>query len=250
MKCKYCHADIERGAQFCTSCGKDLSVFDKCVNCGELLEKDTRHCPYCGTEQPHKEVAEPKGSKKWIWAVACILLLCVIGGGFYFLKGNIFGWSQAGETDSSVAVENDAAEAPDISKGFLVKSHYGYYFYVPKFLTEGEQEFELAKDNQVYYKNNGYSLLISVEESDIESQFWMYDTMRSRAGAEPYEESMKTIENDYMKVDDKSESVLLIIQSKGDKMCGTMYFTYPNGGKAIVDEAIEKSIQKTRENDV
>ena len=34
------------------------------------------------------------------------------------------------------------------------------------------------------------------------------------------------------------------------QMCGTMYFTYPNGGKAIVDEAIEKSIQKTRENDV
>ena len=146
--------------------------------------------------------------------------------------------------------EHNVEETPDVSKGFYVEVNYGYYFYTPRFLREGEQQGELTKDNNVFYESKGYSLNISVDESDIESQFWMYNTMRSRAGDEPYEESMKTKEEDYLKVDDNSGSILLIMQSKGSKMCGTMYFTYPEGGKAIVDEAIEKSIQKTRENDV
>lgn len=146
--------------------------------------------------------------------------------------------------------EQNVEETPDVSKGFYVEVNHGYYFYTPRFLREGEQQRELTKDNNVFYESKGYSLNISVDESDIESQFWMYNTMRSRAGDEPYEESMKTKEEDYLKVDDNSGSILLIMQSKGSKMCGTMYFTYPEGGKAIVDEAIEKSIQKTRENDI
>lgn len=142
------------------------------------------------------------------------------------------------------------SESPDLSKGFYVEVHYGYYFYIPRFLTEGEQQGELAKGNSAFYENKGYSLNISVDETDIESQFWMYDKMRSRNGGDAYEESMITKNKDYWKIDDKSGSILLIMQSKDNKMCGTMYFTYPEGGKAIVDEAIEKSIQKTRENDV
>lgn len=79
----------------------------------------------------------------------------------------------------------------------------------------------------------------------------MYDKMRSRNGEyDVYEESMITKNKDYWKVDDNSGSILLIMQSKDNKKCGTMYFTYPDGGKAIVEEAIEKSIRKTRENDV
>ena len=74
--------------------------------------------------------------------------------------------------------------------------------------------------------------------------------MYCRNGDDAYEESMITKNKDYWKVDDKTGSILLIMQSKNDNMCGTMYFTYPKGGKGIIEEAIEKSIEKTRENDV
>lgn len=108
MKCIYCHAEIEQDAQFCTNCGKNLSKFNRCVNCGELLDRDTVFCPYCGTEQKKEEevIESPKESiqesqqedlantlqpyeetksKKGIWILLAILLLCVIAGaGYYF----------------------------------------------------------------------------------------------------------------------------------------------------------------------
>ena len=110
MKCKYCNADIEQDAQFCTNCGKDLSKFNRCVKCGELLDSDTVFCPYCGTKQSKKDEVKEQNvqkvlsqesqpetvddtlqsdeeisSKKWVWIVlSLILLAAIVGGGYYF----------------------------------------------------------------------------------------------------------------------------------------------------------------------
>ena len=383
MKCKYCNAEVAPNAIFCTVCGGDLSKLDKCVNCGEFIDKGAMVCPHCGTEQP-QFVSTQKGSseKRLRMALFGVLIAGAIAGGIYFfclsgqsnpelaesspivmaddeshdvdtangerlptadeVERNFNGeysaelrrleglaWKEPGfgeisymgvpcsdcevkslklkeinvtspTTASATAVVNygnedyletqtnsvkliledghwviddydgwhdeltqhfsqanettdddQAEEFSEMSKGFYVEVNYGYYFYIPRFLREGEQQGELAKNNSALYENNGYSLHISVDESDIEGQFWMYDKMRSRNGEyDVYEESMITKNKDYWKVDDNSGSILLIMQSKDNKKCGTMYFTYPDGGKAIVEEAIEKSIRKTRENDV
>ena len=93
MKCKYCNADIEQDAQFCPSCGKDLSKFNKCIKCGELLDCDTVFCPHCGTEQPHEEKVEVKenGFKKWLLIISVIVLLLGAGAWYLFSNGFLFG---------------------------------------------------------------------------------------------------------------------------------------------------------------
>lgn len=94
MKCKYCQAEIEQDAMFCTNCGKDLSKFPRCVKCGEILDEDSEFCPYCGTKQPKEEPIlneeEPKRSKKWLWIVGCLALLILIIGGalLYFNRSS------------------------------------------------------------------------------------------------------------------------------------------------------------------
>lgn len=108
MKCKYCNAEIEQDAQFCPNCGKDLSKFMKCVKCSEILDDDTVFCPHCGTEQPHDEKEEATNSKKWIWGLAVVLLVGLIGGGYYFLN-------QTGSvsSNSAVAVDSDSIAVVD-----------------------------------------------------------------------------------------------------------------------------------------
>lgn len=84
MKCKYCNAEVAPNARFCTTCGGDLSKLDKCARCGEFIEKSESVCPHCGTEQP-QIIQRESGSKKGIWIILAIVLLCVIGGaGYYF----------------------------------------------------------------------------------------------------------------------------------------------------------------------
>ena len=122
MKCKYCNAEIEQDAQFCTNCGKDLSKFKRCVSCGELLDRDTEFCPFCGTKQTLEEqnlpegMAEPlqleekKGSKKWLWAVIAVILLAIIGGGTYFATNGGLGskaLAEAVDSDSFAVVDGD-----------------------------------------------------------------------------------------------------------------------------------------------
>ena len=123
MKCRFCDSDIEQDAQFCPNCGKDLSKFSKCVKCGELLDNDTVFCPHCGTEQPRKVVEEKTKSRKGVWIIASILLLCALArGGCYFYDKNNGGVSlpvatdptqavvERIETDSTMAVEDEIVE--------------------------------------------------------------------------------------------------------------------------------------------
>ena len=81
MKCKYCNAEVAPNARFCTTCGGDLSKFDKCVNCGEYIDKGISVCPHCRTEQPHEEKVEVEksSSKKWLLVLPLIVLLVGAG---------------------------------------------------------------------------------------------------------------------------------------------------------------------------
>ena len=108
MKCKYCNAEVAPNARFCTSCGGDLSKFDKCVNCGEYIDKGASTCPHCGTEQPQLVQPQKSGSKKWLWIIGAIILLCILGGGgYYFFMSDTLSY----ESENVVAqVEETAAE--------------------------------------------------------------------------------------------------------------------------------------------
>lgn len=111
MKCKYCNAEVQPNVRFCTTCGGDLSKFDKCVNCGEFIDKGISICPNCGAEQHHNDVAERTGSKKWMWAVIAVILLAIIGGGAYFATNGGF---------DSKAVDSDSIEVLDPSDSIAI----------------------------------------------------------------------------------------------------------------------------------
>ena len=154
MKCKYCNADIEKDAQFCPNCGKDLSSFKKCVKCGELLDNETVFCPNCGTGQPHKEVVEePTGSKKWLWAAICLVLLALVGGGIYYFTQDGFTNNAAdnqGETENTIVSEDDSKDEPTITFGQM----WEFYSYAAG--ANGWSE-TLLKNLSRYFKEIGYT---------------------------------------------------------------------------------------------
>lgn len=175
MKCKYCNAEIEQDAQFCTNCGKDLSKFKRCVSCGELLDRDTEFCPFCGTKQTLEEqnlpegMAEPlqleekKGSKKWLWAVIAVILLAIIGGGAYFATNGGLGSKALAE-----AVDSDSIIAPDIQSLDGITTRL-YEIYI--------NGFKLQDDEAVnkYFSEEFRALYKKVDEIDNNSGemgFW------------------------------------------------------------------------------
>ena len=98
MKCKYCNAELNKDAQFCTSCGKDLSKFVRCIKCGELIDSKDQFCTNCGTEKIYiveeENVYEEDQQKvkktskgKWILGIFLLLLLAAVG---YFIYENMW----------------------------------------------------------------------------------------------------------------------------------------------------------------
>lgn len=85
MTCRYCNAEVAPSARFCTNCRGDLSIFDKCVNCGELIDKGTSVCPYCGTRQPQKRHNRQNDSKMLKWILGCVLLLGILCVRYYLI---------------------------------------------------------------------------------------------------------------------------------------------------------------------
>ena len=110
MKCKYCNAEVQPNARFCTSCGGDLSKFDKCVNCGEFIDKGESTCPHCGTEQPQLVQPQKSGSKTWLWIVVAILLLGILGSGGYLFLSNKDGRHAFVQETDSIAEIDDSVE--------------------------------------------------------------------------------------------------------------------------------------------
>jgi len=102
MKCKFCRAEIEHDAQFCTNCGKDLSIFDKCVKCGKLLDSDTVFCPYCGTEQPKYEDSENLEERSSYTKIFIAILGILILGGLCYYLSSRSSIDNIGDTNKSI----------------------------------------------------------------------------------------------------------------------------------------------------
>ena len=137
MKCKYCNAEVAPNARFCTTCGGDLSKLDKCINCGEFIEKGESVCPHCGTEQPVRLAEAKTSSKNWLWVIlSLILLAAIIGSGYYFYDMNSGNKMLVEEPDSTIIEGVDSTSiASDAAKEFI-ESMYKDFFENKNFDTE------------------------------------------------------------------------------------------------------------------
>lgn len=52
MKCYKCGTNNKSDANFCRSCGLDLSYRPVCNECGNILNKKDRFCIHCGLHNP------------------------------------------------------------------------------------------------------------------------------------------------------------------------------------------------------
>lgn len=102
MKCKFCHAEIDIDAKFCTNCGKDLSKLRRCTNCHEIIDDDSDFCPYCGSKQPDVKVCPNCGSYLDLSERAC----AKCGYSFYKEKETV---SIASQSQQEISV-NDPQE--------------------------------------------------------------------------------------------------------------------------------------------
>ena len=123
MKCKYCQAEIEQDAQFCTNCGKDLSNLPRCVKCGEILDDGSEFCPCCGTKQPKQEspqIEKAKGKTKF-WIVGGIIaILIIIGCGLFYYSQTKDNNEQT-ESDSTAVVTEETKATDNISFEDMLK---------------------------------------------------------------------------------------------------------------------------------
>lgn len=94
MKCQYCNSELRQGAKFCSNCGKEVSDIthkEKTVYVTEP-QKDN----VADTLEPYES---GRSSKKWIWILGVVLLLCIVGGGWLFLNDGHFGNEVAAPTE-------------------------------------------------------------------------------------------------------------------------------------------------------
>lgn len=123
MKCKYCQAEIEQDAQFCTNCGKDLSNLPRCVKCGEILDNNAEFCPYCGTKQPEQEkpqIEKPKGKKKY-WLVGIVIAVLIITGCSLFYYSQTKDHNEQAETDTTAVISGEVKMTDNISFEDMLK---------------------------------------------------------------------------------------------------------------------------------
>ena len=240
MKCKYCNSDIEQDAQFCTNCGKDLSKFNKCIKCGELLDEKTDFCPYCGTEQPHEVVVDEEkvSSKKWIWAIIGVLLVALIGGGYYFLsqnEGKTLGLAEAVDSDSIAVVDAE----------YDIHSIEGITVRMTEILNEGMSmadrdavnKFFSKEYREIYYKVEEYDKK-NIPEGEI--GFWDFSLWGDGQGG------IGNFHSDVLGVQNiKDSSALVIVEYVSDEMRDTKMTTNFNlvfeDGNWLINEITDEN---------
>ncbi len=147
-ECSKCKAMMEDDALFCGVCGTkfdmeetELHVEEQpvieekyCIHCGKSMEADSLYCPHCGKPQEVEEVKpnapqeqkqeeeplqkeettyeweEEKKSKTWLWILGSVLLLGILGGGYYLMNNQ-----EEGEDVSAYVQETDSIQGISVS---------------------------------------------------------------------------------------------------------------------------------------
>lgn len=147
-ECPKCKAIMEDDALFCGVCGTKFDVEEMephaeeqpvieekyCIHCGKAMEADSLYCPYCGkpqeveeikpevpqdkkqeeeplqNEEPTYEWEEEKKSKTWLWILGAVLLLGILGGGYYLMNNQ-----EEGEDVSAYVQETDSIQGISVS---------------------------------------------------------------------------------------------------------------------------------------
>lgn len=152
-----------------------------CIHCGEIIEEDSAFCPYCGKPQtmedtkatepeqietpvvvdelkevPRQEISddqtceleEEDKSKKWVWILCAIVLLCIIGGAGYFYTNNqediplyVQDIDSIAENTDSIAPKDDTSSMDmDVEQGLKevlsALITYNGEMYLPEHFTE------------------------------------------------------------------------------------------------------------------
>lgn len=77
LVCKKCNTINEESNTSCSKCGEPMYEVYDCHNCGEIIEKDTVFCPYCGS----RRLVELKSFNKVLkWVFLSQLAMVVIQG--------------------------------------------------------------------------------------------------------------------------------------------------------------------------
>ena len=107
IKCKECGHMISDKASACPNCGCPVERITVCEECGQQIPYNVAECPNCGCpkdsvktfqEDFFDEKSEKKRSLAWILV---IVLLCIIGGGCYY----VYIYFNKGENNKDAIVE-------------------------------------------------------------------------------------------------------------------------------------------------
>lgn len=147
-ECSKCKAMMEDDALFCGVCGTKFDIEETephveeqpvieekyCIHCGKSMEADCLYCPHCGKPQEVEEVKpnapqeqkqeeeplqkeettyeweEEKKSKTWLWILGSVLLLGILGGGYYLMNNQ-----EEGEDVSAYVQETDSIQGISVS---------------------------------------------------------------------------------------------------------------------------------------
>ena len=161
MKCKYCNSELRRGAKFCSNCGKEVS--DIIYKEETVYITEPQKDNVADTLEPYESV---RSSKKWIWILGVVLLLCIVGGGWLFLNDGHFGNEVAAPTEEEV---DSIAEVAD-SIGADIHSVEGVKMRLDEIFRNGLNMQE-EKAVKTYFTQEFRELFDKVSEYDNTHDF-------------------------------------------------------------------------------
>ena len=219
MKCRYCNADIEQDALFCTNCGKKLS---------------------------HQVDAGSAGSKMWLWLVIVVLLLALIGGGYWYYsqKHSLNKVAQVADTEVADTMENDpvAVEAAESRKAMRegsteLDAKEALQEILSKIIRDDIDANITLQDVMKYFTKDFKTYFTrACEKADKESCerpriWWQY------SDSDPASFTIKSVE--YV----SDDLVKAVVKLKGELYQGTYEVMLKNeDDKWLIDQVTEKSV--------